>query len=184
MTDDYRIYVDANWPATLNDGAGVLTDFPTLQEAVSAWRSLAPEQKIRATIRVVGGPVYTVKQIDQLHSVRSYRDVALLPAALELAGFILKDRGSLDEPMSSIVQGGGKRRFLGEWIGVKLMALTLDDLEFLKQQGCRCWWAQCSRIEYPRNPRSPREGRLLGRSSSRSGLGPISDHTAGPRRRS
>ena len=35
--------------------------------------------------------------------------------------------------MSSIVQGGGKRRFLGEWIGVKLMALTLDDLEFLKQ---------------------------------------------------
>ena len=66
-------------------------------------------------------------------SVRSYRDVALLPAALELAGFILKDRGSLDEPMSSIVQGGGKRRFLGEWIGVKLMALTLGDLEFLKQ---------------------------------------------------
>ena len=67
MTDDYRIYVDANWPATLNDGAGVLTDFPTLQEAVLAWRSLAPEQKIRATIRIVGGPVYTVKQIDWLH---------------------------------------------------------------------------------------------------------------------
>ena len=67
MTDDYRIYVDANWSATLNNGAGVLTDFPTLQEAVLAWRSLAPEQKIRATIRVVGGPVYTVKQIDQLH---------------------------------------------------------------------------------------------------------------------
>jgi hypothetical protein len=67
MTDDYRIYVDANWSATLNNGAGVLTDFPTLQEAVLAWRSLAPEQKIRATIRVVGGPVYTVKQIDRLH---------------------------------------------------------------------------------------------------------------------
>jgi hypothetical protein len=67
MTDDYKIYVDANWPSTLNDGAGVLTDFPTLQEAVSAWRSLAPEQKIRATIRVVGGPVYTVKQMDRLH---------------------------------------------------------------------------------------------------------------------
>ena len=66
MTDDYKIYVDASWPATLNDGAGVLTDFPTLQEAVSAWRSLAPEQKIRATIRVAGGPVYTVKQIDRL----------------------------------------------------------------------------------------------------------------------
>jgi hypothetical protein len=28
-----------------NNGAGVLTDFPTLQEAVLAWRSLAPEQK-------------------------------------------------------------------------------------------------------------------------------------------
>ncbi len=67
MTDDYRIYVDANWSATLNNGAGVLTDFPTLQEAVLAWRSLAPEQKIRATIRVVGGPVYTVKQIDRLY---------------------------------------------------------------------------------------------------------------------
>ena len=50
MTDDYRIYVDANWPATLNDGAGVLTDFHALQEAVSAWRRLAPEQKIRATV--------------------------------------------------------------------------------------------------------------------------------------
>jgi hypothetical protein len=67
MTDGYRIYVDANRPATLNNGAGVLTDFTTLQEAVLAWRSLAPEQKIRATIRVVGGPVYTVKQIDRLH---------------------------------------------------------------------------------------------------------------------
>ena len=67
MADDYRIYVDANWPATLNDGAGVLTDFPTLQEAVLAWRNLAPEQKIPATIRVAGGPVYTMKQIDRLH---------------------------------------------------------------------------------------------------------------------
>jgi hypothetical protein len=67
MTDDYRIYVEENWPATLNDGAGVPTDFATLHEAVLAWRSLAPEQKIRATIRVIGGPVYTIKQIDRLH---------------------------------------------------------------------------------------------------------------------
>ena len=67
MGDNYKIYVDASQPATLNDGAGSLTDCPTLQEAVAAWRSLAPEQKIRATIRVVGGPVYTVKQIDRLH---------------------------------------------------------------------------------------------------------------------
>ena len=41
MTDDYGIYVDENWPATLNDGAGVPTDFGTLEEAVLAWRSFA-----------------------------------------------------------------------------------------------------------------------------------------------
>ena len=53
MSDDYKIYVDAGQPATLNDGAGVLTDCPTLQEAVLAWQRLAPEQKIRATIKVI-----------------------------------------------------------------------------------------------------------------------------------
>ena len=58
MSDDYKIYVDAGQPATLNDGAGVLTDCPTLQEAVFAWQRQAPEQKIRATIKVIGGPVY------------------------------------------------------------------------------------------------------------------------------
>ena len=26
MNQDYKIYVDAGWPATLNDGAGILTD--------------------------------------------------------------------------------------------------------------------------------------------------------------
>ena len=81
MTDDYRIYVDENWPATLNDGAGVPTDFATLLEAVSAWRSLAPEQKIRATVRVIGGPVYTIKQIDRLHFGPKLRDVTPLLAA-------------------------------------------------------------------------------------------------------
>ena len=29
------------------------------QEAVLAWQRLAPEQKIRATVKVIGGPVYT-----------------------------------------------------------------------------------------------------------------------------
>jgi hypothetical protein len=67
MSDDYKIYVDAGQPATLNDGAGVLTDCPTLQEAVLAWQRLAPEQKIRATVKVIGGPVYRAHEIERLH---------------------------------------------------------------------------------------------------------------------
>ena len=66
MSDDYKIYVDAGQPATLNDGAGVLTDCPTLQEAVLAWQRLAPEQKIRATVKVIGGPVYRAHEIERL----------------------------------------------------------------------------------------------------------------------
>jgi hypothetical protein len=66
VSDDYRIYVDGSQPATLNNGAGALTDCPTLQEAVLAWQRLAPEQKIRATVKVIGGPVYTVKEIERL----------------------------------------------------------------------------------------------------------------------
>jgi hypothetical protein len=67
MSDDYKICVDATRPATLNDGAGALTDCATLQEAVLAWQRLAPEQKIRATVKVIGGSVYTAHQIDRLH---------------------------------------------------------------------------------------------------------------------
>jgi hypothetical protein len=65
LTD--KIYVDASQPATVNDGAGVQTDCPTLGEAVTAWQRLRPEQKIRATIKVIGGPVYTAHEIDRLH---------------------------------------------------------------------------------------------------------------------
>ena len=65
LTD--KIYVDATRPATLNNGAGLQTDCPTLGEAVTAWQRLPPEQKIRATIKVIGGPVYTACQIDRLH---------------------------------------------------------------------------------------------------------------------
>ena len=36
MSDDYKIYVDADRPATPNNGAGVLTDCTTLKEAVLA----------------------------------------------------------------------------------------------------------------------------------------------------
>ena len=67
MNDDSRIYVEAGQPATLNDGAGKLTDCATLQEAVLAWRALPSAQKIRATVKVIGGPVYTAHQIDRLH---------------------------------------------------------------------------------------------------------------------
>jgi hypothetical protein len=62
-----KIYVDAAQPATLNDGADKLTDFPTLQEAVMAWHRLRPEQTKRATIKVFGGPVYTATEIVRLH---------------------------------------------------------------------------------------------------------------------
>jgi hypothetical protein len=66
VSDDYKIYVDAGRPATLSNGAGALTDCATLQEAVLAWQRLTPEQKIRATVKVIGGPLYTVKEIDRL----------------------------------------------------------------------------------------------------------------------
>jgi hypothetical protein len=64
MNDGSRIYVDAGRPATLNDGAAKLTDCPTLQEAVLAWRALPSEQKVRATVKVIGGPVYTAHQAE------------------------------------------------------------------------------------------------------------------------
>jgi hypothetical protein len=67
VTDDTRIYLDAAQPATLNDGAGKLTDFATLQEPVLAWRAIPSTQKIRATVKVIGGPVYAAHQIDRLH---------------------------------------------------------------------------------------------------------------------
>jgi hypothetical protein len=65
MTD--KAFVDAAQPATLNNGGGKLTDYPTLQEAVMAWHRLPPEQTRRATIRIIGGPVYTAIEIARLH---------------------------------------------------------------------------------------------------------------------
>ena len=67
MSDDFKIYVDAGQPARLNDGAGKLTDWATLREAVLAWHALPSAQKLRATVKVIGGPVYTVKEIERLH---------------------------------------------------------------------------------------------------------------------
>ena len=67
MSDDDKIYVDPGQPATLNNGAGKLTDYGTLQEAVMAWHRLPPQQTRRATIKVLGGPVYTAAEIVRLH---------------------------------------------------------------------------------------------------------------------
>ena len=96
MSDDYKIYVDAVRPATLNDGAGALTDCAALQEAVSAWQRLSPEQKIRATVKVIGGPVYTGQEIERSITDRSQRDAPPLPAALDHRGqrfvLIVKDK--------------------------------------------------------------------------------------------
>ncbi len=44
-----------------------MTDCATLQEAVLAWDRLAPEQKIRATVKVIGGGVYRAHEIERLH---------------------------------------------------------------------------------------------------------------------
>src|SRR6476659_675249 len=70
MRDGYKIPVDGERPATLNNGAGALTDYPSLREAVLAWRRLPPEQKLRATVKVIGGPVYAACQIDRLYYER------------------------------------------------------------------------------------------------------------------
>ena len=67
MSGENKIYIDAGQPATLNNGAGVQTDCATLQEAVLAWHRLAPEQKIRATVKIIGGPVYRAHEIGRFH---------------------------------------------------------------------------------------------------------------------
>jgi len=59
--------VDAAQPATLNNGGGELTDYPTLQEAVVAWHRLTPEEARRATIKIIGGPVHPAIEIARLH---------------------------------------------------------------------------------------------------------------------
>jgi hypothetical protein len=66
MSNDEKIYVDASQPAALNNGA-ISIDYPTLQEAVLAWHRLRPEQTRTATIRVIGGPLYTAAEIVRLY---------------------------------------------------------------------------------------------------------------------
>jgi hypothetical protein len=56
---------DENRPATLHNGA-VSTDFPTLKDAIMAWRRLRPEQAQRASIRIIGGQLYAAADIPKL----------------------------------------------------------------------------------------------------------------------
>jgi hypothetical protein len=42
---------------------------------VLAWLALPSAQKIRATVKVIGGPVYTAHQVDRFHTGRSRRDI-------------------------------------------------------------------------------------------------------------
>jgi hypothetical protein len=65
-SESEKIHVDASIPATLHSGA-VSTECPTLQKAVAVWHRLRPEQAQRATIRVIGGPVYTAAEIRRFH---------------------------------------------------------------------------------------------------------------------
>ena len=81
-----KIYVDAARPATPHDGAGKLTDFPTLQEAVMARHRLWPEQTKLATIKGSGGPVYTATELYVSTSDQSRSDAPPLLAALDCRG--------------------------------------------------------------------------------------------------
>jgi hypothetical protein len=65
-SENEKIHVDASMPATLHSGA-VSTECATLQKAVAVWHRLRPEQAQRATIRVIGGPLYTAAEIRRFH---------------------------------------------------------------------------------------------------------------------
>jgi hypothetical protein len=65
-SENEKIHVDASMPATLHSGA-VSTECPTLQKAVAVWHRLRPEQAQGATIRVIGGPLYTAAEIRRFH---------------------------------------------------------------------------------------------------------------------
>jgi hypothetical protein len=65
MSEDEKSHVDVSRPATLHNGA-ISTDFPTLQDAITAWNRLRPEQAQRASIRVIGGQLYAAADIPKL----------------------------------------------------------------------------------------------------------------------
>ena len=65
MSEEEKIQLDGNRPATLHNGA-VSTDFPTLRDAIIAWNGLGPEQAQRASIRIIGGQLYAAAEIPKL----------------------------------------------------------------------------------------------------------------------
>ncbi len=67
MSEDGKIQPDRSRPATLHNGAAS-TDFPTLKEAIMAWHRLRPEQAQKASIRVIGGILYTAAEIPKLYN--------------------------------------------------------------------------------------------------------------------
>jgi hypothetical protein len=67
VSDEYKIYVDANQPATFNNDAGALTDCATCKRRCWPGTDWHLSKKIRATVKVIGGPVYTAKEIERLH---------------------------------------------------------------------------------------------------------------------
>jgi len=56
--ENYNIYVDAGQPARSTTELANCPTVPTPQEAVLAWHALPAEQKTRAIVKVIGGPVY------------------------------------------------------------------------------------------------------------------------------
>jgi hypothetical protein len=73
MSEEEEISQDGYRPACLNNGA-VSTDFPTLQDAIMAWNRLRPEQARNATIRIIGGALYTAAQIPKLLKGRGRKE--------------------------------------------------------------------------------------------------------------
>ena len=65
MSEDVEIHLDVSRPATLHNGA-VSTDFPTLKDAIMAWNRLRPEQAQTASIRVIGGQLYSAAELPKL----------------------------------------------------------------------------------------------------------------------
>lgn len=65
MSKEAKVHLDGSSPATLHNGA-VSKDFPTLQDAVTAWNRLRPEQAQKASIKIVGGKLYAAAEIREL----------------------------------------------------------------------------------------------------------------------
>jgi hypothetical protein len=65
MAEEERTQPDGSRPATLHNGAAS-TDFPTLPDAIIAWNRLRPEQAQRASIRIIGGQLYSAAELTKL----------------------------------------------------------------------------------------------------------------------